>query len=157
LLRKSSAQKASTTSHAAGDDVSVTTASTPARANLARRRWVPLSIAALVVLSSIVFALWTTATLGYSYSKGDRAGYMQKLSDKGWICKTWEGELAMQNLPGTPPEIFHFSVRDKAVASRIQDLEGQKVVLVYEQHKGVPTSCFGESEYFVTDVKKVGQ
>jgi hypothetical protein len=135
----------------------VATASAPAKAHFAQRHWIPLTIAAVIVLPSIVFALWTSATLGYSYSKGDRAGYMQKLSDKGWICKTWEGELAMQNLPGTPPEIFHFSVRDKAVADRIQGLEGQKVVLVYEQHVGVPTSCFGETEYFVTDVKKVGQ
>jgi hypothetical protein len=81
---------------------------------------------------------------------------MQKLSDKGWICKTWEGELAMQNLPGTAPEIFHFSVRDGAVAKQVQDLEGLKVALIYEQHKGVPSSCFGETEYFVTGVKKVG-
>jgi hypothetical protein len=136
--------------------VPVATASPPAKAHFAQRHWVPLTIAALIALPSLLFALWTSATLGYSYSKGDRAGYMQKLSEKGWICKTWEGELAMQNLPGTPPEIFRFSVRDKAVAARIQDLEGQKVVLVYEQHVGVPTSCFGETEYFATDMKKVG-
>ena len=121
-----------------------------------RRKWIILGVAALVLLPILVFAAWSGATLSYSYSSGERAGYMQKLSHKGWLCKTWEGELAMQNLPGTPPEIFAFSVRDDAVAKRIQDLEGQKVALVYEQHKGVPTACFGETEYFITDVKKVG-
>jgi len=122
-----------------------------------RRKWAVLAVAAVVVLPLLVFALWVGATLGFTYSNGERAGYVQKLSDKGWICKTWEGELAMQNLPGTAPEIFHFSVRDSVVAKQIQDLEGQKVALIYEQHKGVPSSCFGETEYFVTGVKKIGQ
>ena len=122
-----------------------------------RRKWVILTLLALVLLPVLVMGIWTSATLGYSYSKGERAGYLQKLSDKGWVCKTWEGELAMQNLPGVPPEIFNFSVRDSAVAKQLQELEGQKVALVYEQHKGVPSTCFGESEYFVTGVVKVKQ
>lgn len=120
-----------------------------------RRKWVILTLLALVVVPLLVIGIWTSATLGFSYSKGERAGYLQKLSDKGWVCKTWEGELAMQNLPGVPPEIFHFSVRDNGLAKKIQELEGQKVALGYEQHKGVPSTCFGESEYFVTSVVKV--
>jgi hypothetical protein len=128
----------------------------PRDAPLLRRKGILLALAAVVVLPLLGFALWTAVTLGFAYSKGERAGYMQKLSDKGWICKTWEGELAMQNLPGTSPEIFHFSVRDGAVAKQVQDLEGLKVALIYEQHKGVPSSCFGETEFFVTGVKKIG-
>jgi hypothetical protein len=128
----------------------------PRDAPLRRRKGILLALAGVVVLPLLGFALWTSVTLGFAYSKGERAGYMQKLSDKGWICKTWEGELAMQNRPGTAPEIFHFSVRDGAVAKQVQDLEGLKVALIYEQHKGVPSSCFGETEYFVTGVKKVG-
>ena len=120
-----------------------------------RRKWVILTLLALVLLPVAIFGIWTTATLEFSYSKGERAGYLQKLSDKGWVCKTWEGELAMQNLPGVPPEIFYFSVRDDAVAKQLQALEGQKVALVYEQHKGVPTTCFGETEYFVSGVVTV--
>jgi hypothetical protein len=107
----------------------------------------------LVVLAGAV--LWTWITLSYDYSDGERAGYVQKLSRKGWICKTWEGELALVNLPGAMPEIFHFSVRDDDVAKRIQDVVGKRVALTYEQHIGVPTSCFGETEYFVVDVKVV--
>lgn len=120
-----------------------------------RRKWVILTLLALIVLPIAGFALWTTATLTFSYSKGERAGYLQKLSDKGWVCKTWEGELAMQALPGTTPEIFQFSVREASVAKQLQELEGQKVALTYEQHKGVPSTCFGESEYFVTGATKV--
>ncbi len=126
------------------------------RAPFVHRHRLSLAIAALIAVPAVVLALWTGATLGYTYSSGERAGYLQKLSDKGWVCKTWEGELALQNLPGTAPEIFYFSVRDKAVAAKLQDFEGQKVALVYEQHKGVPTSCFGETEYFVIGAKKVG-
>jgi hypothetical protein len=102
------------------------------------------------------FALYVWIALdAYSYSKGDRAGYVQKFSRKGWICKTWEGELAMVNLPGTMPQIFEFSVRDDAVAERINQTLGQRVSLTYEQHVGVPTSCFGETDYFVTAVRSL--
>ena len=78
---------------------------------------------------------------------------MQKFSRKGWICKTWEGELAMANLPGAMPEIFAFTVRDDAVAARINESMGQRVALTYEQHRGLPTTCFGETQYFVSDVR----
>jgi hypothetical protein len=117
-------------------------------------RW-PLLLLALVVLAAGGFALYTWATLAYSYSSGERAGYVQKFSHKGWLCKTWEGELAMVNLPGAMPEVFRFTVRDDAVAARINQSMGQRVALHYEQHRGVPSSCFGDTEYFVTDVRPV--
>ena len=99
------------------------------------------------------FAGYTWTALNFSFSKGERAGYVQKFSHKGWICKTWEGELQMIPMPGAIPETFQFSVRDEAVAMKINNATGKKVVLHYEQHKGVPTSYFGETEYFVTDIK----
>jgi hypothetical protein len=122
-----------------------------------RRKWVILTLLAIVLLPILGFGLWTASTLGFSYAKGERAGYLQKLSSKGWVCKTWEGELALQNLPGSSPEIFRFSIRDEAVAKQVQTLEGQKVALTYEQHKGVPSTCFGETEYFITAISKVPQ
>lgn len=100
-------------------------------------------------------ALWTWATLSYDYSDGERAGYVQKFSRKGWVCKTWEGELALVNLPGAMPEIFYFSVRDDAVAKRIQQAVGKRVALTYEQHIGIPTTCFGDTQYFVIDIRIV--
>jgi hypothetical protein len=93
--------------------------------------------------------------LRFSYSTGERAGYVQKFSRKGWLCKTWEGQLAMVNLPGAMPELFAFTVRDDAVATRINAAMGQRVALSYEQHVGLPTTCFGETDYFVTDVRRV--
>lgn len=112
-----------------------------------------LAAVALVVLIVGGFAAYTWSALKISYSSGDRSGYVQKLSKKGWVCKTWEGEMAMVSMPGTAPEIFHFSVRDEAVAARINLALGKRVAIHYEQHKGVPTKCFGESEYFITDVR----
>ena len=115
-----------------------------------------LALTSIVILVPIViFALWTWVTLGWTYSRGDRAGYVQKLSKKGWLCKTWEGELAMANLPGTMPEISRFSVRNDSIAALIEQSIGKRVSLTYEQHRGVPTSCFGETEYFVTGVRPV--
>jgi hypothetical protein len=109
--------------------------------------------AGFAVVVSAVFAAYIWIALHWSYSEGERAGFMQKLSSKGWICKTWEGELSLVALPGAAPEKFIFTVRDDAVAARINQLVGQRVALVYEQHKGLPTSCFGETEYFVNDIK----
>jgi hypothetical protein len=104
----------------------------------------------------LIAGAWTLITLNYTYSDGERAGYLQKISRKGWFCKTWEGELAMANLPGAMPQIFTFTVRDDAVAHEIEQRAGQRVSLHYEQHPGVPTSCFGDTEYFIVGVTPVG-
>ena len=130
-------------------------AAAPARpARKGRRGCIVLVLVLLIVAGGL--ALYTWAALAYSYSTGERAGYVQKFSKKGWICKTWEGELAMVSLPGTMPELFPFTVRDEAVAQRVQQMTGRRVSLTYEQHLGLPTSCFGETQYFVTDVRPVG-
>ena len=119
------------------------------------RRWGLILLGVLVVVPALLLGLWSWITLSYTYSSGERAGYVQKLSRKGWLCKTWEGELAMANLPGAMPEVFAFTVRDDAVADRINATMGQRVSLHYEEHRGVPTSCFGETNHFVTDVRQV--
>ena len=120
-----------------------------------RKNWLARILAVLILGPVIVIGLWIAITLNYTFSSGERAGYVQKFSRKGWICKTWEGELAMANIPGTMPEIFKFSVRDDAVAKEIEQDMGRRVSVSYEQHRGVPTSCFGETEYFVTNVRSV--
>jgi hypothetical protein len=107
----------------------------------------------LSLLAVAGFAGYIWVTLHWSYSRGDRAGYVQKFSQKGWLCKTWEGELTMMAVPGSIPEKFFFSVRDDNVARKINDTLGKKVSLSYEQHIGIPTTCFGETEYFITEVK----
>jgi hypothetical protein len=122
-----------------------------------RRRWPWLVLVFAILVPGLVVALWSWVTLNYSYSEGERAGYVQKFSKKGWVCKTWEGEIAMVSMPGTMPEVFHFSVRDEAVANEITKSMGQRVAITYKQHKGVPTSCFGETDYFVTRVQAVAQ
>jgi hypothetical protein len=117
------------------------------------RRRLTRGLIGILLLLIIAIVAWTWIALRYSYSTGERVGYIQKISKKGWVCKTWEGELAMLNQPGVPPQIFNFSVRDEAVAQNILTYAGDRVNLTYEQHRGVPTSCFGETEYFVTNVK----
>ena len=109
----------------------------------------------LVAAMFLLLFLWVLVTLNWSYSEGERAGYIQKLSSKGWLCKTWEGEIAMVTMPGAIPEKFLFTVRDDAVVGKINDLTGKRVVLSYKQHKFIPTSCFGETEYFVSAVREV--
>lgn len=107
----------------------------------------------LVGVAIAVVIAFTAFTLHWSYSDGERAGYVQKLSRKGWLCKTWEGEMAMVTMPGTVAEKFFFTVPDDTVAQKINATVGTRVVLHYQQHKWIPFSCFAETEYFVTDVR----
>ena len=120
-----------------------------------RRRWPWISLGAIVVLPALLLAAWTAIALSYTYSRGDRAGYIQKLSKKGWICKTWEGELAMVNVPGAMQERFPFTVRSDSLATAMNKLMGSRVSVTYEEHRGVPGSCFGETNYYVTGVRAV--
>ena len=107
----------------------------------------------LIVVVVVLCAGYVMFVLNWSYSKGERIGYIQKFSEKGWLCKTWEGELQMLPVPGALPEKFLFSVREKSVISKINSSLGKKVSISYEQHKGIPTTCLGESEYFAVDAK----
>jgi hypothetical protein len=110
-----------------------------------------------IVVALVVLALLATgyfaAALHWSYSTGERAGWIQKLSNKGWLCKTWEGELALVSLPGSATvEKFAFTVRDDAVAAELGKVMGKRVTLHYEEKVGLPTTCFGETRHFVTGV-----
>lgn len=125
----------------------------PQRPSLLRRNWGKLTLLAIVLVPLIGMAIWVGIAFTYTYSEGTRTGYVQKLSSKGWLCKTWEGELAMTTVPGTAPVIFSFSVRNDSVAQEITKIAGSQVTLFYKEHRGVPTSCFGETAYFVDGVR----
>ena len=102
-----------------------------------------------LVLLAALAALYFWAALSWNFSEGDRAGWVQKLSKKGWICKTWEGELALVSLPGTTPEKFLFTIHDDATAARVTQAMGKRVTLHYEEKVGLPSTCFGETRHFV--------
>jgi hypothetical protein len=112
-------------------------------------RKVLLAFIGLVVTAGLIFSAYVWVSLSWSYSTGERAGLMQKISRKGWLCKTWEGELLLTSMPGAIPEKFEFTVRDDDLANQLVEHTGQRLVLTYAQHKGVPSSCFGDTEYFV--------
>jgi hypothetical protein len=124
-------------------DTTPTSGTTPRR----RRRWLWLPI--IIVLALVGY---TPLTLWWSYSDGERVGVLQKLSRKGWLCKTYEGELALYVVSGVSPQIFAFSVRDAAIAERLNASLGKRVRVHYTEHRGVPSSCFGETGYFVDRV-----
>jgi hypothetical protein len=113
------------------------------------------SLIVLMVGAIALFTLYIYIALNWSYSSGERAGFLQKVSHKGWICKTWEGELSLVAMPGAAPEKFLFTVRDEAIAQKVSAAAGKRVTLNYEQHKGLPSSCFGDTDYFVVDVKEI--
>ena len=109
----------------------------------------------LLIGVPLVMAGWCWLAMTYVYSHGERAGYIQKFSKRGWIFKTWEGEIAMVNLPGTMQEKFGFTVRNAEVAQQIEQAMGQRVSISYEQHRGIPGTFLGETQYFVTKITKV--
>ncbi|OGU06845.1 MAG: hypothetical protein A2075_07185 [Geobacteraceae bacterium GWC2_58_44] len=114
-----------------------------------------VAVVGVIAVTVLLSTAYIYATLHWSYSSGERVGYIQKFSKKGWLCKTWEGELTMSPIPGAIPEKFLFTVRDDAVAQLINQDLGRRMSLSYEQHKGVPTACFGESEYFIVRAKSL--
>ncbi|TXI44769.1 hypothetical protein [Methylophilus sp.] len=109
----------------------------------------------IILLPLLLLSLYTWASLTWVYSSGERIGYVQKLSHKGWVCKTWEGELVLVTVPGTQAEKFYFTVRDPAVITKVNQLAGERVRLLYKEHKGVPSSCFGETSHYVYDIDEV--
>ena len=111
-----------------------------------------LRFALIAAALAALIGLYVFAALSWSYSSGERAGWVQKLSHKGWICKTWEGELALVSLPGTTPEKFLFTIWDDKVAEQVTKVMGKRVSLHYEEKVGLPGSCFGDTRYYVTAV-----
>lgn len=116
-------------------------------------KWLAVALGVVVILPALVFTIWAGIALRYAYSDGYRTGFVQKFSKKGWVCKTWEGELSMVTLPGQAQERWTFSVRDDSIANVIRANMGSRVTLDYEEHRGVPTVCFGETPYFVVGVR----
>ena len=117
-----------------------------------RRHWGKLTLLFLFGLPAAVLAIWTAVALNFSYSDGKRDGYVQKMSRKGWACKTWEGTLYTGIAKSFQSDSFQFTVRSDSIAELIQSYAGKKVAVDYKQHIGVPLSCFGDTEYFVTGV-----
>lgn len=123
-----------------------------------RRRWWhrwKLWLAVLLALPVVLFALYTVGALSWSYSEGQRAGYLQKFSRKGWFCKTWEGELALTTVPGVAPTLWSFTVRRDETARQVNIALGRRVVVYYREHRGIPSTCFGETSYFVDSIRIV--
>jgi len=122
-----------------------------------RRRWNwKLILATVLVVPVLLFSIYTAVALNWAYSEGDRSGIMYKLSHKGWVCKTWEGELNLT--PGAAaPTIWNFTVRDVAVAKQLNEAMGKPVALHYTEHVGIPTRCFGDTRYFVDGFRIVSQ
>jgi len=112
-----------------------------------------LGLAVAAVVGAVY--LYIVIAMQWSYSEGERAGFLQKISKKGWICKTWEGELSLVAMPGAAPEKFLFTVRDEAIAAQLNAAAGKRVALRYEQHKGLPTSCMGDTDYFVVGLREI--
>lgn len=132
-----------------------TTPEPPAPRSFARRHWLALTLLVLLGLPVLGLTAWTAIALNWSYSSGKRAGYVQKFSRKGYVCKTWEGTLYTDIAKGFRSDSFSFTVRNDSVARVLESLSGKKVALQYDQHIYVPTSCFGETEYFVTGVQEL--
>jgi hypothetical protein len=109
----------------------------------------------LVLLGLAGFALYTWAALNYTYSEGERVGFARKLSNKGWVCKTWEGEISMNNSIGAQESVFQFTVRDPNVVEKFRSLEGKQVTVLYKERVGIPTSCFGDTPYHAYDVRGI--
>lgn len=114
----------------------------------------------LIILAVVILATAITFLIfNYTYSEGSRAGVVVKFSKRGYVLKTYEGELnmgGMGNIPNTAQMnmMWSFSVKDQAVADTLMHLEGRKVSLHYkEKIKNMPWQ--GETKYFVDGVEVI--
>jgi hypothetical protein len=120
------------------------------------KRRVGLIVAVVLLVPLGLAALWTWVSLSWAYSDGDRAGVLQKFSRKGWLCKTYEGELAQYVVKGVAPQIWYFTTRDAALAEQFAKAVGQNIQVHYSEHRGVPSSCFGDTQYYAESFRTVG-
>jgi hypothetical protein len=112
----------------------------------------------IIFTLALVLGFWLFVLIcGLSYSDGTRSGILTKVSRKGYVFKTYEGELNVGGFnqgDGTilPASIFKFSVRDDKVYRKLDSLQGRKVILSYKQ---VYKNFFwqGETDYFIHDVR----
>ncbi len=111
----------------------------------------------LLVVPLVLAAAYFAIVLNWNYSSGERAGWIQKFSRKGWLCKTWEGEMALVTMPGAIPEKFLFTVWDDGAADQVNRVMGKRVTLHYEEKVGLPTTCFGETRHFVSKVLAIDE
>jgi len=121
------------------------------------KRRLGLIIGVVILVPILLAAVWTWITLSWSYSEGDRAGVLQKFSRKGWVCKTYEGELAQYVVRGVAPQIWYFTTRDADLAQRLAKSVGQTIQISYHEHRGVPSSCFGDTPYYAASFVVVGE
>ncbi len=117
------------------------------------KKWLFRGVLGAVLLAVAGSTLYALFTLNFSYSKGERVGFVQKLSKRGWICKTYEGDLAMVNMAGQQAQMFSFTVPSEQVAQQIESYAGHRVLLEYEEHRGIPSTCFGDTSFFIVGVK----
>ena len=93
----------------------------------------------------------------YTYSKGYRAGLLQKISEKGMVFKTYEGEMVLSSVESNSnvaiaSEKFVFSVSDEAVAKSMEQIQGKNVVVHYTEKSG-KLPWRGDSHYIVDSVR----
>ncbi|MCX6199749.1 MAG: 6-phosphogluconate dehydrogenase [Bacteroidetes bacterium] len=116
------------------------------------------------ILVGIVFLLLlalviTFLVFNFTYSEGSRAGVLMKFSKRGYVFKTYEGELntgGVGNIANTAQvnQVWYFSVKDNGFADTLHLYEGKKVILFYQQKiKHLPWQ--GETDYFVNKVQEV--
>lgn len=125
------------------------------RKSFARRNWGKLTLLIALGVPAAGLVIWTAVAMTYTYSNGERAGFVQKMSRKGWVCKTWEGTLYTDIARGFRSDSFNFTVRSDSIAHLVDSLSGKRVAVRYEQHVGLPTSCLGDTQYFVTGVRAI--
>ena len=99
-----------------------------------------------------MFALVYAFIYYVPYSEGVRSGELIKISKKGVLVKTWEGEIS-QGISGA--QIFSFSVLDKDedVIQKLKDYQGQYVKVNYTERYAT-FFWLGDTKYFITQVEQ---
>jgi hypothetical protein len=111
----------------------------------------------LTIIGLIIFVILVIATQGYfTYSEGERSGYVRRLSRTGYVFKTYEGELVQQVDGVYSAQAFPFSVQNKKVVKQIEEAirTNERINVRYKQKKYIIGFLHGDTQYFITEVTK---
>jgi hypothetical protein len=119
--------------------------------------------ARFVLIATVVIALVVLVLTNYNYSEGTRAGFVIKVSKKGMIFKTWEGQLNLQSFGAAHRydsfvEVFDFSIPkgDTALYRQLREvsLTGERINMDYTE-KLIKLPWNGDTKYFITKIDRL--
>ena len=112
------------------------------------KKFLGIFLSAIIAILIIYFLFIYYVT----YSEGYRSGELIKISHKGVVFKTWEGEIS-QGVSEAQTFVFSVENSEKEVINSLKEMQGETVKLTYKE-RFATFPWLGDTKYFITKVEK---